>query len=545
MRNYRAEDRTMIQSYQDLSKYFPRLNIDKLKTIAQRWVDDNTNIPINSIVLYNYSPKRQKHSGEINTKYALVFEILREYKKYGMTLQELHDYHEATERGEIITPDPIEEFFDREENTPDPIEEFLDDTGYFETVGSENPFSAFMTKDFEDVYWETPKFKFKDEWELIPRLFIYDVEKNESVLMELPDNVRTREHEVLFQVQTDDSIFNYIKKYKLRFFPTPIERDEDIERDTWDKHIEPIVKDYNLNDSLGERFQYKFFTHPKTITEPEMHLMLRKTMDLCQEFSQDPKDEDRDNFLEKVMGKLKSDITEIRGKDGKKIDLKDMFHTFLVGLFKKKRMKNSQKYFYELPVFLALVNWEYAETDINKDTGKTNNIQKEAPEQRHKVFPCKPGTKWDEIEMALLPAEDKFMVKAPLEHGYYDHIDLKLHNQKAKSKKPISLWYFLKQLAKMNGFFPLKGIQDFEKISSDAKRLNKHLKQLFGINESIYKDRCTKTGGYKTKFKISQIPDDNVKVNRRSLIDEELEHPKYSNIKEGSYYPEYSTFKKE
>jgi hypothetical protein len=388
MRLYRSEDRTMIQSYRDHSKYFPKLNIDKLKTIAQRWVDDNTNTPINSIVLYNSSPRRQKYSGEINIKYAVVFEFLKEYehRNYGMTFQELDDYHKAKARGEIITPDPMDEFYDREENAPDPIDDFTHNTEYYETTKIEKPFRSFMTKDFEDVYWETPKFEFKEEWELIPRLFAYDAEKNEGVLMELPDNVRTREHEILFQVQTDDSIFNYIKKYKLRFFPTPIERDEDIERATWERHIEPIVENYNLKNSLGEKFEYKFFTHPKTITETEMYLMLRKTMDLCQEFSQDPKDEDRDNFLEKVMGKLKSDISKVRGKDGKKVDLKDMFHTFLVGLFKKTKMRGSREYFHELPVFLALVDWEYAKNNVNKDTGKTDDVQREAPEQNHDVF---------------------------------------------------------------------------------------------------------------------------------------------------------------
>lgn len=166
-------------------------------------------------------------------------------------------------------------------------------------------------------------------------------------------------------------------------------------------------------------------------------------------------------------------------------------------------------------------------------------------QDKTKAFPCDLGTKWDEIEMALLPAGDKFMVKTPLGHGYYDHIDLRLHNQRTKSKIPKILWHFLKQLAKMNGFFPLKGVQNFEKISSNAKRLNKNLQQLFGIEESIYKDRCDKIGGYETKFKISSIPDDAPMVNRKSLIDEELEDPIYNNIKESSYYPEHSTFKKE
>ena len=479
--------------------------------MAKRWVDDNANIPINRIVLYTYSPKRQKYFGESKKKYAIVFEILKEYKKYGMTLQELQDYHEATEHGEIITSDPIDEFFDR----PDPIDEFRADTEYFETIKSENPFLSFMTKDFEDVYSETPK-KFKKEWELIPIQLIYDSEKKESVLMELPDNVKTREpHEILFQVQTDDSIFNYIKKHKLRFFPTPIERDEDIERVTWDRHIEPIVKDYNLKNSLGDKFEYKYFTHPKTITETEMYLMLRKTMDLCQEFSQDPKDEDRDNFLEKVMGKLKSDISKVRGKDGKKVDLKDMFHTFLVGLFKKTKMRGSREYFHELPVFLALVDWEYAKNNVNKDTGKTNNIQKEAPEQKNKVFPCEPGTKWGDVKITLT-GDDTVRVKTLQGEGVFSYHQLELADGRIPSGKATILWTLLKSFAKNNGFIS-PNTDDYDpKLPDTAKRLNKHLQKLFGIEESIYTDH------YK-KLKKTAYRSRNLYITRRTNRYEESE----------------------
>ena len=175
---------------------------------------------------------------------------------------------------------------------------------------------------------------------------------------------------------------------------------------------------------------------------------------------------------------------------------------------------------------------------------RTNN-EKTTEQDKTKVFPCNPKTKWGKIEMALLPAGDKFMVKTPLGHGYYDHIELGLFNDRKNSKEPNILWGFLKELAKRKGFFSLKGVGNFEKLSSNAKRLNKHLKQLVGLNESIYKGRCDRIGGDETKFKIGQIADDDDKVDRRSLIDEELEDPKYSNIKESSYYPEHSTFKKE
>lgn len=47
-----------------------------------------------------------------------------------------------------------------------------------------------------------------------------------------------------------------------------------------------------------------------------------------------------------------------------------------------------------------------------------------------KVFPCITETRWEIIEMALLPAGDKFMVKTPLGRGYYDHIELGLFNDR-------------------------------------------------------------------------------------------------------------------
>jgi hypothetical protein len=176
----------------------------------------------------------------------------------------------------------------------------------------------------------------------------------------------------------------------------------------------------------------------------------------------------------------------------------------------------------------------FSRTDEEKTTEQENT----------KIFPFNPKTKWEQIEMSLLPAGDKFMIKSPLGRGYYDHIDLKLNDKRTKSERPNDLWKFLKILARMDGFFSLQGVEDYEELSSKAKRLDWHLKQLFGINERSYKDRCNKIGGYKTKFKISQIPDDNFMVDRKPLIDEELEDSKYSAIKESSFYPEHSTFEK-
>jgi hypothetical protein len=147
--------------------------------------------------------------------------------------------------------------------------------------------------------------------------------------------------------------------------------------------------------------------------------------------------------------------------------------------------------------------------------------------------------------MELLPAKDKFMVKTPLGRRYYDHIELGLFDARKKSKGPNKLWKFLTLLAKRDGFFSLEGVQKFEILSSNAKRLDAHLRKLFKINNRIYEARCDRIGGYKAKFKISQVSGNNAMVSQKSLIDEELENPKYSNLKESSYYPEHSTFKNE
>jgi hypothetical protein len=95
MRRYRAEDRVS-QSNQDNSKYFPRLNIDKLKAIAKRWADDYDDVPINRIFLYPYASKYQKYLKTfVEKKYAIVFEISAEDKVYGLTGKDRLDYDMA------------------------------------------------------------------------------------------------------------------------------------------------------------------------------------------------------------------------------------------------------------------------------------------------------------------------------------------------------------------------------------------------------------------------------------------------------------------
>ena len=116
--------------------------------------------------------------------------------------------------------------------------------------------------------------------------------------------------------------------------------------------------------------------------------------------------------------------------------------------FKRTDVEHFEKTYRKFLPSAALL---YRENDkeITKQEISTADIQNEITEQDHdvfiekKVFPCNPGTRWDQIEMALLPEENYFMVKTPLGHDYYDHIKLGLFDDRTKSKKPNSLWAFL------------------------------------------------------------------------------------------------------
>jgi hypothetical protein len=292
--------------------------------------------------------------------------------------------------------------------------------------------------------------------------------------------------------------FEYYKKYKKDFsgviddvdwfrqirlgFPPPleIERDKDKERAIWNKHIKPIVKDYNLKNRYGVPFDYKFFKHPKTISQRDIDSMLRKTMAECDDLPV-PIKENTYIFSDMVLFNLYNPKTEVYGTS-----LKNKFLKFLAKLFKEK----------ELPVFLAFCDLEYTESeyaknDTDKDTEKTNDIQKEAPKQKNKVFPCEPGTKWENVTITLT-GDDTVRVKTLQGEGVFSYHQLELADGRIPSGKATMLWILLKLFCINNGFIS-PNTDDYDpKLPDTAKRLNKHLQKVFGIKESIYKDHYKK-----------------------------------------------------
>jgi hypothetical protein len=112
-----------------------------------------------------------------------------------------------------------------------------------------------------------------------------------------------------------------------------------------------------------------------------------------------------------------------------------------------------------------------------------------------------PGTQWEDIEITLI-SDDTVRIKTPDREERFTYHELGL-SDKRKGDAPTMLWRFLKVFAQNDGFICREN-PDYDPLLPDsAKRLNKHLQNLFGIKESIYSGHYKRVGGYKTKIKFS------------------------------------------
>jgi hypothetical protein len=161
----------MKQSNQDNLKYFPRLNIDKLKIIAKRWADDYDDVPIDRIVLYPYASKYQKYFNTfVEKKYVIIFEISAEDEIYGLVGKARLDHDMAVVRGEVPS---------------DPLYKFILATEQYTSIIQDKKFLAFITKDFEDVYLKEPNENFRSEWMFVARPLVYNPKKDKIMPMGL------------------------------------------------------------------------------------------------------------------------------------------------------------------------------------------------------------------------------------------------------------------------------------------------------------------------------------------------------------------------
>jgi hypothetical protein len=107
------------------------------------------------------------------------------------------------------------------------------------------------------------------------------------------------------------------------------------------------------------------------------------------------------------------------------------------------------------------------------------------------LLPCKPGTQWEQITITLTD-DETVRIKTPKDEKPYTFQMLGMAHAQSPSK-PKGMWKALMLFAESDGF--VKG-----SLSDHKRLLDKHLQELFGIDESIYTGHAKRTGGHKTRI---------------------------------------------
>ena len=118
--------------------------------------------------------------------------------------------------------------------------------------------------------------------------------------------------------------------------------------------------------------------------------------------------------------------------------------------------------------------------------------------KKQSVFPY-PRAKWEDyIIWGLNDKKVKIRNQLNKKEDVFSYIDLNMVD--LRTRLPNAIWYFQKLLISNDGFLSLDEIQDREKTKNTASRYNKHLKELFRIDEGIYQDHAKREGGYRLRI---------------------------------------------
>jgi hypothetical protein len=161
--------------------------------------------------------------------------------------------------------------------------------------------------------------------------------------------------------------------------------------------------------------------------------------------------------------------------------------------------------------------------NIAQKTALQDDVGKDIKADHQKVFPCKPGTRWEDIKIKLI--NDKMVeIETPQGKDRYSYHDLKMV-KKNSTDKPRKIWPMLMLFANNRGRVD-KGLDESvkriflneykininEKLPNYTKQLDKHLKELFGIKDSIFKHNYNKYKAYITKIDFIAPRDTDIKV---------------------------------
>lgn len=333
---------------------FPELNLSKLKTIAERWVQrfQKKGGWFNQIVLYRYAVPGYQESTSL--RWAVVFDITHFELPDEETQQEL-----IKKCVEGFFLDPYYYFIGRtgygrwqEDRQSEPKKDHGEELGpislhgkrFLEQSGFATP-PMFVSKemdfpqnllesDFTDVYVDGAPENWQNQWLFVP-LF-----KD----CPFPDQIQTNESIILYKKLP-------AKRGERKIVVSP--RNEKAERIIWDRWIQPII-----NTHYNGSIKYRFFDKPEQITQADIENVFRQALSMLYAYPGMPFQ--GNDFLKEVLDRLLAGFKQHEG-----VDLVALFYGFLT-----KLMDDEQ-----LPAFLAYIGQERREDIITTDTNVKRNLR--------------------------------------------------------------------------------------------------------------------------------------------------------------------------
>jgi hypothetical protein len=152
----------------------------------------------------------------------------------------------------------------------------------------------------------------------------------------------------------------------------------------------------------------------------------------------------------------------------------------------------------EAPIYLK----GYPRLIKRLNEGLTKKFMDTKFKKKQSVFPY-PRAKWEDYIILGLN-ETKIKVRNLLNkrEDVFSYVDLKMVDK--QTQQPNRVWQFQMALISNDGFLPLEGIGDQEKTKKIAARYNSRLKELFRINERIYRNHSEKEGGYRLRIQTQK-----------------------------------------
>jgi hypothetical protein len=154
-----------------------------------------------------------------------------------------------------------------------------------------------------------------------------------------------------------------------------------------------------------------------------------------------------------------------------------------------------------------------AETD--PDLISTEDEESRLLDSSGVFHPPPPGTKWEDVKITLT-ASDTVRIETPHGKGKYTYHTLGMADGRCADKSK-EVWTTFSLFAVNHGVVPQKGAITFiDNLTEKAKRLNKHLKDLFKINDRIFKHNFKKYHRHETKIVFSNQMEITVPENERA-----------------------------